>query len=250
MSADPAPLSHMSVDDRANEEALARRHDPVVEFAGGRCPDGGTCHHGCHAPNAAGDGTDPRTCWRVATCEPLTGTYPDGWPADVLERHVRGVTAHGSVEDAIVGPARRTGDELDPVAAEKLIAARGALAEAEANAFGPEPEPHEVEVGDGIGLPDGKARHLLELNGFNAVRAEALGAVSKVLSIPLEAVEAAIAFNKTAVARLRVDPHPSAAAALAVSERQGAFLEAFRRFRRDLSELEERLERRDRITAR
>lgn len=38
------------------------------------CPDDGTCHHEC------GDGP----CFRVQTCEPLSGVYPnDRWPADV-----------------------------------------------------------------------------------------------------------------------------------------------------------------------
>lgn len=43
--------------------------------AGGRtCPDGGACHHGC----AYG-------CFRVETCEPLSGVFPDDqWPAEVL----------------------------------------------------------------------------------------------------------------------------------------------------------------------
>lgn len=41
----------------------------------GRCPDDGTCHHyGCH------DG-----CFRVRTCGPLSGVYPDDeWPDEVL----------------------------------------------------------------------------------------------------------------------------------------------------------------------
>lgn len=39
-----------------------------------RCPDGGACHHAC-----------ARTCWRVSTCGPLSGVFPDDtWPPDVV----------------------------------------------------------------------------------------------------------------------------------------------------------------------
>jgi hypothetical protein len=39
------------------------------------CPDGGTCHHECNL-----------SCWRVATCGPLSNVYPgDKWPAEVIE---------------------------------------------------------------------------------------------------------------------------------------------------------------------
>ena len=41
------------------------------------CPDGGTCHHHCW-----------RMCFRVLTCEPLSGVYPDDqWPAEVAAEH-------------------------------------------------------------------------------------------------------------------------------------------------------------------
>lgn len=37
-----------------------------------RCPDGGTCHHGCTT-----------SCFRVATCGPLSDVFPnDEWPVD------------------------------------------------------------------------------------------------------------------------------------------------------------------------
>ena len=37
------------------------------------CPDGGTCHHECGLAR----------CWRVDTCEPLSGVYPGNqWPED------------------------------------------------------------------------------------------------------------------------------------------------------------------------
>jgi hypothetical protein len=39
-----------------------------------KCPDGGACHHDCGA-----------SCWRVTTCAPLSGVFPDDeWPADVV----------------------------------------------------------------------------------------------------------------------------------------------------------------------
>lgn len=38
-----------------------------------QCPDGGVCHHDCK-----------ERCFRVETCEPLSGVYPDNvWPAGV-----------------------------------------------------------------------------------------------------------------------------------------------------------------------
>lgn len=43
------------------------------EMAAGRCPDGGTCHHGCYASDVS--------CYRVAYCGPLSGVFPnDRWP--------------------------------------------------------------------------------------------------------------------------------------------------------------------------
>lgn len=39
-----------------------------------KCPDDGTCHHGCLVG-----------CWRVQTCCPLSGVFPDDeWPPGVL----------------------------------------------------------------------------------------------------------------------------------------------------------------------
>lgn len=36
------------------------------------CPDAGTCHHRC----------EPDQCFRVHTCGPLSGVFPDDvWPA-------------------------------------------------------------------------------------------------------------------------------------------------------------------------
>lgn len=62
--------------------------DPDAEFAQGRCPDGGTCHHGCHET----EGHSSR-CARVAdlTCEPLSITgWGSKWPDEVLRRHLPG----------------------------------------------------------------------------------------------------------------------------------------------------------------
>lgn len=40
------------------------------------CPDGGTCHHGCDF--------DRPECFRVRTCEPLSGVFADDrWPEGV-----------------------------------------------------------------------------------------------------------------------------------------------------------------------
>lgn len=41
------------------------------------CPDGGRCHHGC----------DAASCFRVRTCAPLSGVFPDDeWPREVEAR--------------------------------------------------------------------------------------------------------------------------------------------------------------------
>jgi hypothetical protein len=61
--------------------------DPVAEFAAGRCPDGGACHHDCHAKIRD---QEVATCWRVhpGACEPLSiASWGRWWPADVLKRH-------------------------------------------------------------------------------------------------------------------------------------------------------------------
>lgn len=45
------------------------------------CPDGGYCHHGHN-------GCEPNACFRVRTCEPLSGVYPDDrWPTKVQALH-------------------------------------------------------------------------------------------------------------------------------------------------------------------
>lgn len=53
------------------------------------CPDEGHCHHGC----------SPDACWRVQTCSPLTGAYPDGeWP----DRIVAAYGGEGAADPACV----------------------------------------------------------------------------------------------------------------------------------------------------
>lgn len=55
------------------------------------CPDGGACHHDC--------GT--ASCWRVTTCEPLSGIFPDDtWPPAVRAAHAAPNT---TIESIIVG---------------------------------------------------------------------------------------------------------------------------------------------------
>jgi len=45
----------------------ADKRQPPVD---GKCPDGGTCHHGCFS-----------SCFRVEFCAPLSGVFPrNRWP--------------------------------------------------------------------------------------------------------------------------------------------------------------------------
>lgn len=54
-----------------------------------KCPDGGTCHHQC-----------AEKCFRVNTCEPLSGVFPgDTWPEGVRAQHAN-------------APARQEGDGI------------------------------------------------------------------------------------------------------------------------------------------
>lgn len=168
---------------------------------------------------------------------------------------------------------RRTPDEL--AAAEEAAARTAAAAAAEverlrAGAVAPElaapgapldPEPvlEEVREEAAAGEPsrlrkgleatsDEKLTSMLELNGFNAVRAEVLGVVEKLNAVPADAIEAAIRYSDRAGERLRVDPHPDAREALRVAERQSRFLKLARRWRRELRETAERIEATERLT--
>lgn len=37
-----------------------------------QCPDGGACHHECE-----------QSCWRVATCAPLSASGWEDWPEEI-----------------------------------------------------------------------------------------------------------------------------------------------------------------------
>lgn len=62
----------------------------------GKCPDTGTCHHGCWGQRRESEGVvDVRTrpCFRVLSCGPLSGVFPGGaWPEAVVvaERQAAG----------------------------------------------------------------------------------------------------------------------------------------------------------------
>lgn len=80
------PLSLLVYTDRHDRPVLkvdtptGRRHitppelgqlKKLLESIRPECPDGGRCHHRCAA-----------SCFRVKTCSPLSGVYPDDrWPA-------------------------------------------------------------------------------------------------------------------------------------------------------------------------
>ncbi|QDF18551.1 hypothetical protein SEA_PUPPER_65 [Gordonia phage Pupper] len=47
-----------------------------------QCPDDGTCHHFCQEMQTG--------CWRVGTCGPLSGVFPNNqWPDEVVEAESR-----------------------------------------------------------------------------------------------------------------------------------------------------------------
>jgi hypothetical protein len=55
------------------------------------CPDNGVCHHSCSG-----------MCFRVLSCEPLSGVYPnDRWPAKVLANHGIGPTFYPEIDDPL-----------------------------------------------------------------------------------------------------------------------------------------------------
>lgn len=50
--------------------------DPAADLDRCFCPDAGTCHHEC----------EPDQCFRVHTCGPLSGVFPDDvWPECIVE---------------------------------------------------------------------------------------------------------------------------------------------------------------------
>lgn len=94
--------------------------------------------------------------------------------------------------------------------------------------------------------------NLLEVNGFNAVRAEVVNAVSVLERIPPEAYEAGKTYAERAAARMRLDttiPAEHRAQAIRQAERDVAVFEAARRFRRELERVAERIATRERITS-
>ena len=77
---------------------MTRRPIPSVP---GKCPDDGTCWHGC--------GT---VCWRVLTCGPLSGKFPgDRWPGDIAAAHTDDRDG-GTV--FLLGLTGQYGDQEDP----------------------------------------------------------------------------------------------------------------------------------------
>jgi hypothetical protein len=155
--------------------------------------------------------------------------------------------------------------DLDPVDAERIIAARQELTEAERAARSrvdelvddtlnprppggdpyddrPDEKPEPVPAPD----PDERSRRLLELNGFSAIRSEALNALNTLVSIPTEALDACLAFNERMVVGLLVQ---DAREALRIAERHSEYLRFIRRLRKDLEHVEERIQARERITA-
>lgn len=83
-------------------DELARRRQMSTEITGvpapigsqaeRGCPDGGTCHHACL-----------RQCFRVQSCGPLSGVYPDNeWPEDIRRTHASPLRAVlGAVHEAL-----------------------------------------------------------------------------------------------------------------------------------------------------
>lgn len=59
------------IGDPVDFPSVVRLREIADRVAQRRCPDGGACHHVC----------DPDVCFRVATCEPLSGVFTgDRWP--------------------------------------------------------------------------------------------------------------------------------------------------------------------------
>ena len=102
----------------------------------------------------------------------------------------------------------------------------------------PDDEPASPEYDS---VPDATLKRVLELNGFNAVRTEVLNVCRAVGGLPLESIDAALIYNDEARARLKLDPNPGAAHALAIAEQEVRYLKIVRRWRRELRELEERM---------
>lgn len=59
-----------------------------------RCPDDGRCHHSC---------TSDDYCFRVRTCGPLSGVFPnDEWPDDVVRKYGSDALEVTDIHQAII----------------------------------------------------------------------------------------------------------------------------------------------------
>jgi hypothetical protein len=146
-----------------------------------------------------------------------------------------------ALERAAADAERRGRDDADEL--------RAAAVRARAEVT-PPPDPAALaETIELDGLPEGNGRRLLELEGFNVVRTGAIRVLQSLAGIPLETLEATIAYNQSAAARLKA-AGPTSRDALAVAERELEYLRLVTRHRRELKTLEERLAARDRIVAR
>lgn len=94
---------------------------------------------------------------------------------------------------------------------------------------------------------DDPARALLELNGYQTIRAELLGHAQAVANVPPEAIDAAVTFAERAMRRLRVSTNPQAADALERNDAELRLLRLVRTFRRELGKQAEQQAARARI---
>lgn len=112
----------------------------------------------------------------------------------------------------------------------------------------PPPEPAFHAAGDDVG-PSAN-RRLLELNGYNAIRHEALAALNALAAIPPAAWTAALDYNNAARARLAVNPDSQASEAYDAAHHEHALLKTGMKVAAGLRDLADKQARRDRLTAR
>lgn len=91
--------------------------------------------------------------------------------------------------------------------------------------------------------------NILTVNGFNAIKAQILGAAQAAAGVPQEAFEAALRYTDQAIDRLRLDLDPRAKAALEQAEYERALITATLSLHRAVAKVNERLEARRTITA-
>jgi len=99
-------------------------------------------------------------------------------------------------------------------------------------------------------LLTGQRHAILELNGYNAVRTELLTHVNALAQIPLEAVDACLAFAREAARKADLSPHPQANQAREQMLAECAVYNATRKLLVELEETERRAQARERIVAR